>query len=352
MDDISRAVSVMDVSIIVPVYNVAPYIEACLISIMRQKYKGRMECLIVDDCGSDGSMVIVQRVLANYVGPIQFRIISHKYNRGISAARNTGTKEAIGEYIFYIDSDDEITPDCIDKMMRKVAEYPDVEMVQGNTRKHLVDNDDSEVMVKVVTPYAETNEIVRDCFYQKKQLIAWVWNKLLRRDFIIANGIEFMEGLLYEDNLWTFYLVKNLKSAAFLEDVTYEYRIRPQSITTGLGEVVRIKSYIVIYNDIFTHLTPGFERMEFDFCARRIAGCYYDYNYARIVPEFKDVLQLYWRNRRYGSLKCRVFLDIIYFLSHFRFGWVIWGLLRRMTRPHLLVSDVKHLLGKQQDNSK
>lgn len=336
----------MEVSIIIPVYNVAPYIETCLKSVMCQVYGGSIECIIVDDCGHDDSMSLVKRMIAQYDGPIQFRVVAHDHNRGLSAARNTGTKEATGKYIYYLDSDDEITPDCIEKLMGVMETYPDVEMVQGNTCMFISEGSEQLFLSTVATPYAETNDVVRDLFYRKKQLYVYVWNKLLRRDFVMANKIFFMEGLIYEDNLWAFYLVKHLNKAAFLLDVTYHYNIRPMSITTGSGEVARIRSYVTIYKDILTHLTPGFERIEFDCFARRIAGCYYDYNYVRVVPQFSEVLQLYWRDRRYGSLKCRVFLDIIYFLSHFRFGWVIWWLLRRMTRPYLLISDIKHLLGK------
>ena len=127
----------LKVSIIIPVYNVAPYIGDCLQSVMRQTYAGSMECLLVDDCGEDDSMAIVERMIAEYNanlnanlnegGGIQFRILHHERNRGLSAARNTGTFAAVGEYLYYLDSDDEITDDCIEKLMQRVMENPDIE---------------------------------------------------------------------------------------------------------------------------------------------------------------------------------------------------------------------------------
>ena len=87
------------VSIIVPVYNVAPYIADCLRSVMHQTYTGSMECLLVDDCGTDDSITIAERMIADYEGPIQFQILHHERNRGLSAARNTGTEAAKGEYL-------------------------------------------------------------------------------------------------------------------------------------------------------------------------------------------------------------------------------------------------------------
>lgn len=89
------------VSIIIPVYNVAPYIEDCLRSVMRQTYAGPMECLIVDDCGTDESIHIAERLITEYNGPIHFDILHHNHNRGLSAARNTGIENAVGGGISY-----------------------------------------------------------------------------------------------------------------------------------------------------------------------------------------------------------------------------------------------------------
>lgn len=105
----------MNVSIIIPIYNVASYIEECLRSVMLQTYQGKMERLMVDDCGTDDSIAIAEKMIANYSGPIKFQIMHHEYNRGLSAARNIGTLQATGGYLYYLDSDDEITIDCIKK---------------------------------------------------------------------------------------------------------------------------------------------------------------------------------------------------------------------------------------------
>ena len=110
----------LGVSIVVPVYNVAPYIESCLKSVMGQTYAGDMECLLVDDCGSDDSMAIAERMIGAYTGPIRFQILHHEHNRGLSAARNTGTDAATGDYVLYLDSDDELTQDCIERLMRLI----------------------------------------------------------------------------------------------------------------------------------------------------------------------------------------------------------------------------------------
>ena len=76
------------ISIIIPIYNVEEYIEECLQSVMRQTYKGEIECILVDDCGKDNSIAIAEQLIADYTGSIAFRILHHEHNRGLSAARN------------------------------------------------------------------------------------------------------------------------------------------------------------------------------------------------------------------------------------------------------------------------
>ena len=153
----------MNVSIIIPVFNVAPYIADCLRSVMRQTYTGNMECLIVDDCGTDNGIAIAERMIADYKGPIRFQILHHERNRGLSAARNTGTEAAIGEYLYYLDSDDEKTEDCIERLMGKVTDHPGVEMVQGNSSRHQMGGGSVNWVKDVLVPFAESNEEVRRC---------------------------------------------------------------------------------------------------------------------------------------------------------------------------------------------
>ena len=148
----------MNVSIIVPFYNVSPYIGACLKSVMRQTYTGSVECLIVDDGSTDDGMAIVERMVRAYDGPIQFKILRHEHNRGMSAARNTATMQATGEYLYYIDSDDEISENCIERLMQKAIEDPAIEMVQGNTYVHSMQNNDRILVHKIKLPKTGTNE--------------------------------------------------------------------------------------------------------------------------------------------------------------------------------------------------
>ena len=124
----------MKISIVIPIFNVENYITACIHSVMNQDYTGEIECLLIDDCGTDNSILLAEECISTNRRPnIHFRIIHHQRNRGLSAARNTGIDAATGEYIYYLDSDDEITPDCIEKLVSIAQNFPDVEMIQGNS---------------------------------------------------------------------------------------------------------------------------------------------------------------------------------------------------------------------------
>ena len=209
----------VEVSIIIPVYNVGAYIGDCLRSVMRQTYQGTMECLLIDDCGTDDSIAIAERMIAEYSENfnkndnlnlnkgrgIRFKIVHHDVNRGLSAARNTGTEHATGEYIYYLDSDDEITDDCIEKMLAVALKDPAIEMVQG---KYDINGDNIPYPIERKDQITQviTNRDVRYCFYHR-QINVCAWNRLIKRSFLFQHYLSFKEGILYEDGLWFFYLM-------------------------------------------------------------------------------------------------------------------------------------------------
>ena len=122
---------VMRVSVIIPVYNVSDYVERCVRSVMDQTYRD-IECVIVDDCSPDDSITKCERMIEAYEGPISFSIVRHEKNKGVSAARNTGLKASTGDYVAYMDSDDAITEDFIEKLARPIKRDSSIEMVIGN----------------------------------------------------------------------------------------------------------------------------------------------------------------------------------------------------------------------------
>lgn len=181
--------SCIRVSIIIPVYNVSDYIEMCISSVMRQTYP-HIECVIVDDASPDDSIEKCQRLIANYLGPISFLILHHDHNRGVSAARNTGTDAAKGDFIFYLDSDDEIAPYCIEKLVEPLMTDCTIEMVQGNiikmgyyvTNENHIEVKNSNIVHKLFAFLQpcdlNSNEEVRAYFFEKNRLGFSAWNNL------------------------------------------------------------------------------------------------------------------------------------------------------------------------------
>lgn len=214
------------ISIVIPVYNVAEYIAGCLQSVMRQTYSGKIECILVDDCGSDDSIAIAEQLIADYQGSISFRILHHERNRGLSAARNTGTDVATGDYIYYLDSDDYISDDCIDKMVAPLQKR-EYDMVIGNYETF------GDYQVQSLL-FETQNELIGNklIFHElaERQLPVTAWNKLCKLSFIKNHNIDFLEGQLHEDDLWTYKICISAEQIAIQHDVTYYYRQRGNSI--------------------------------------------------------------------------------------------------------------------------
>ncbi len=219
------------VTIIIPVYNVEPYVEECLKSVMSQTCSEPMECIIVDDCGTDQSMTIARRMVADYDGPIQFTILRHDYNRGLSAARNTGIKHATGQYLMFIDSDDSVHPDfCKDAYECAIQHHADLVMF-GN---QYIENEDK----KKITEHRFSKEGYKiqrelmDILFESNGIAAW--NKLYRAD--LFDGISYPEGFNYEDEGTTYKLVIKASCIYYLDKVLYYYYSRPASITKQINE--------------------------------------------------------------------------------------------------------------------
>lgn len=219
----------ISISIIIPIYNVAPYITACLQSVMAQTYQGTLECILVDDCGTDNSVEIAERLIGSYKGPIRFRILHHDHNRGLSAARNSGIRASAGDYLFFLDSDDELTANGIQKLAEPIG-VRKFDIVVGNM--DVIGDNKLAAFLKMKLNNDE--QLAPPHIFQTYR---YKWNmmaqgKLYRREFLTANGLMFKEGLIHEDELWSFQIACLAKSLFAVSISTYIYKIRPLSITT------------------------------------------------------------------------------------------------------------------------
>ena len=228
----------MKVSIIIPVYNVAPYIKRCLDSVVAQTFQD-IECILVDDCGADNSKEIVQQYIDNYQGQIQFKFIHHEKNLGLSGARNTGIKVATGEWLYFLDSDDSIIPDCIAILLALQEKYPDADFVQGN----LLDESGaiSHYGFKNIPEYCNNPATIEDIMLRR--IITSAWNRLIKRSLVLEKDLFFPVGMIHEDMYWVYFFSKYVHAAAFSNNGTYIYYTNEGSIMTSVNQTTRIKRY-------------------------------------------------------------------------------------------------------------
>lgn len=252
------------VSIIIPIYKDEPYVERCIRSVLRQTYRN-LEVILVDDCTPDRSMEIAKGCIQELeCSDLEFKFLRHECNRGLSAARNTGTAAAKGEYIYYMDSDDEIIPECIEKMVDVTKKYPDVEVVQGyNTIISQIAQEKKEDAITIKSiDYIDDNNWIREHYFcWDKRIHVTAWNKLIRSDFIRKNFLYFKEGVLHEDILWMFYVAKKLRKYSVVNVETYIHYIVPNTITTSTPSIVKAKHISIIIDDVLKNFDePYYDR--------------------------------------------------------------------------------------------
>ena len=306
------------VSVIIPVYNVSAYIERCIHSVMNQSYTN-LECILVDDYGTDDSVAKCEKTIAAYDGPIRFKMIHHEQNRGLSAVRNTGTDAATGDYILYVDSDDEITSDCIEKLMSPILNDDSIEMVMGNAEWiYKASVSQSPQVSKHGNEDLRDNAIIRHFFFDRKCIEKAAWNKLISRKFIKNHGLSFKEGVLWEDTLWMFYVMKHLSHLYLIKDVTYLYTKRRGSITASTDIDVERYHRGIIYNEISNNFTSGDSNKEAKFYLRTFCFYYIDspHNalYKKTARNFMSQLSFFHDNKE------RILLFFTGILSKTRLG--------------------------------
>ena len=214
-----------DVTVIVPVYNVEKYIRRCLQSVIEQQADGlSIECLLIDDCSPDDSIAIARHFVEDYRGSICFRFLRHEQNRGLSAARNTGIDAARGDFLMFLDSDDNLAPGAVAEMLQASALHPQSALVMGQYAEgqHVLPDYGS-------TGCLNDGVLIQRMFLEEK-ISFHAWNKLVSRKLVKDHSLYFAEGILFEDVLWSSRLFTVVDSVVLIPVVTYHYQDNPASI--------------------------------------------------------------------------------------------------------------------------
>ena len=240
----------MKISIVIPVYHVEAYIVRCLQSVATQTFRD-IECLIVDDGGQDDSARLAHDFIQSYQGDISFQLLHHEKNSGLSAARNSGIRAASGDYIYFLDSDDAISANCIEVLAALAQKYPTACFIQGN----FVTGSD-ELM-----PYCFKQKVPEFCDQQEglQRLVLEEWNatatNIYQHRYFASNLVSTLEDLVRLHSLrrWLSYWTFVFKVAIRFSRKISLYRfLLFLSLTPPLcflavfrGWVWRLKHYIV-----------------------------------------------------------------------------------------------------------
>lgn len=241
----------MKVSVIIPVYNVSKYIERCLLSVLNQTWQD-LEVILVDDCTPDDSMQIARRVAHNHLRGAAVRYLQHERNKGQSAARNTGIKNAEGDFLFFLDSDDYLPLDSLSKLFA-CMESKNYDFVLGNYE--VTGQNRSFPGLNMETGALCSNTDILSS-YAHDLWPRTVWNMLVKRSFVLVQNLFFEEGIVHEDDLWTFQLACCAESAYILNEVTYYYYIHFHS-TTGNPSLWNLECRIRIIELMFDYISAS-----------------------------------------------------------------------------------------------
>lgn len=202
------------ISVVVPIYNAERFLSTCIESILNQTFKN-FELLLINDGSKDSSLDICNKYLEKF--PDKIKIFNNK-NMGCSATRNFGIEKSQGKYLLFIDSDDWIEKDMLEKMYQKILVDNSDVVISGVIREDVVSN-----TALIQNPAFEKNSYF---WLTENNLIPYIWNKLYRKSLILNNNILFPINIrLSEDMVFNIKTLLQAKKITVLPKAFYHYII-------------------------------------------------------------------------------------------------------------------------------
>jgi len=210
----------IEISVIVPVFNIENELESCLESLVAQTYKG-FEVVVIDDGSTDRCAKIIESFAAK---DSRFRVLT-KCNGGLARARIDGVRLATGRYVFHLDGDDFLPLNALEKLYEH-AQRSKADIIGGSHRRYFFGSGDVVCIDK--RSRIEKAEFIR-IMYSKNYF--YVWGKLIKRE-LCEPFPEGIGSISYgEDTVLMTELALRASSVSFVDDVVYAYRIRPNSLS-------------------------------------------------------------------------------------------------------------------------
>jgi glycosyltransferase involved in cell wall biosynthesis len=213
-----------------PVYNVESYVQRSLTSALNQDFDD-FEIIVVDDCSADNSINVINQLVSSHSKVNNVRIIRHEKNKGLAEARNTVIKNAKGDYIYFMDSDDFIIPNTLSMLFQSAEKYQ-ADVVYGSTIKQ--EGDKTWTGDDDILPNRQflTKEDFINYVYMTPNVHVpiTVWNILFRTSFLLKNHLQFPNIRYQEDIAFNELYHPLVERAVFLSTQTYHYVIRIDSL--------------------------------------------------------------------------------------------------------------------------
>lgn len=293
------------ISVITPVYNVEKYLRECVDSVLLQTYKN-YEIILVDDGSTDASGEICDE----YAGVHPRVKVIHKANGGLSDARNTGLKNAKGEYVYFLDSDDYIVPDAFQKLV-DISTKEQSDFVFFDAASFLDENRSYDIPQRYVRKRKyETQkgaDVLQDLL-QVKDYHSAVPLCFIRKNLLENAKLEFVDGILYEDMIFT-YKVHMLSSAvSHCYESLYHRRYRDDSIMTTKKNKKYFDSACTVYEDVLS-FSRNENKIHLLVAKKYIAKCAFNVfnNYEKLNKQDKVKSK-----KRLQDIKCLILKDNAY----------------------------------------
>lgn len=295
------------ISVIVPVYNVEVYLEKCLDSIVNQTLKD-IEIIIINDGSPDNSQEIIDKYQKKYKNIKAYL----KENGGLSDARNYGIKNANGEYLSFVDSDDYIDTTMLEKMY-KLAKKENLDLVVCNT----INIDDTGNSIEINSNYNYSDDTIKNYLLSPPMACIRIYKKELFKN------IKFKKGIYYEDLELTPKLVKYTKKIGFIDEGLYYYYQR-------IGSIMKQKKFNNKLLDIFDVLETNklellkeypdeVEYMYITHLLRTATLRFLEYdNYKELINKITNTIKCYfpnWNKNKYyrkSSKKLKLICTLAY----------------------------------------
>ena len=217
-----------DVTIGIPVYDSVDVIKRSLESALAQTYPF-IEFLIIDDRGTDGSMAIVQQLQTKHPRGSDIHVVCHTQNLGVSVARNRIIDDAQGDYLYFMDSDDVIAENTIERMMQNTRQI-DAEIVFGSYEKTETTGKRTVYQYPFLQ-LSHEDELAVFAYRKYAGIQASACNYLVKTSLLREHHHRFIDTNYWEDFVFTFDLVTLIKRAVLLPDITYTYLCRENSLS-------------------------------------------------------------------------------------------------------------------------